>query len=94
MPKALAALTVDDFEPCKGKTFQVATASGVLELELVEVRRLGPAMRDGGAFSLALQSAPGPFCRRRPIRSHTRSWERWKYSSCRSGRRTAAISTR
>ena len=61
MAKELAALTADDFEPCKGETFQVSTARGVFALELVEVRRLGPAMRDGGAFSLALQSAPGPF---------------------------------
>ena len=61
MAKELAALTADDFEPCKGETFQVTTARGGLALELVEVRRLGPAMRDGGAFSLTLQSAPGPF---------------------------------
>ena len=61
MSNPLAALTADDFEPCKGETFQVTTARGVLALELVDVRRLGPAMREGGAFSLALQSAPGPF---------------------------------
>jgi hypothetical protein len=33
----------------------------VLALELVDVRRLGAALRDGGAFSLTFQSAPGPF---------------------------------
>src|SRR6186713_1928366 len=61
MAKELAALTADDFEPCKGENFQVTSARGVLALELVDVRRLGPALRDGGAFSLTFQSAPGPF---------------------------------
>jgi len=61
MAKELAALTADDFEPCKGEAFQVTTARGVLALALVDVRRLGPALRDGGAFSLTFQSAPGPF---------------------------------
>ena len=61
MAKELAALTADDFEPCKGETFQVTTTRGALVLDLVDVRRLGPALRDGGAFSLTFQSAPGPF---------------------------------
>jgi len=59
--KALSALTADDFEPCSGESFQLATPKGALDLKLTEVRRLGPALREGGAFSLTFQSAPGPF---------------------------------
>ena len=61
MPKGLSALTPDDFEPCSGENFELTTPKGALELTLVEVRRLGAAMRAGGAFSLTFQSAPGPF---------------------------------
>ena len=32
-----------------------------MTLELAEVRRLGQAMREGGAFSLLFVSPPGPF---------------------------------
>jgi Domain of unknown function (DUF6916) len=61
MPKELSALTPDDFEPCNGQNFQLTTPRGALELRLVEVRRLGAAVRAGGAFALTFQSAPGPF---------------------------------
>jgi hypothetical protein len=61
MSKELSALTADDFEPRSGETFRLATPNGALELKLVEVRRLGPALRAGGAFALTFQSAPGPF---------------------------------
>ena len=61
MPKALLELTVDDFEPHSGKNFQLAAPNGTLDLQLIEVRRLGQALREGGAFSLTFQSAPGPF---------------------------------
>ena len=54
MPNPLP-LTADDFEPCKGETFQLTTAKGVLALELVDAR--SARLRDGGA-SPSLQSAP------------------------------------
>ena len=61
MAKALAELTADDFERCRGENFRLTAGSNALELALVEVRRLGAAMRQGGAFSLTFQSPPGPF---------------------------------
>ena len=63
MAKALSALTPDDFEPRSGENFELTTPQGALALKLVEVRRLGAALRAGGAFSLTFQSAPGPFLR-------------------------------
>jgi hypothetical protein len=62
MAKDLAALTPDDFEPLVGGTF-VLGGESALELELVEVKRLGTALREGGGFSLLFASAPGPFRR-------------------------------
>jgi len=61
MSKPVASLTADDFEPHNGESFQLTTAIGALDLKLVEVRRLGQALREGGAFSLLFTSAPGPF---------------------------------
>jgi hypothetical protein len=61
MPKELSALTPDDFEPCRDQNFPLTTSTGTLDLKLVEVRRLGQALREGGAFSLTFQSPPGPF---------------------------------
>ena len=61
MPKELSALTPKDFEPHNGEAFRLAGPNGTLELKLLEVKRLGTALRDGGAFSLTFQSAPGPF---------------------------------
>src|SRR5215217_9036293 len=61
MTKPVAALTAADFEPLSGETFTVATGRGNLGLTLKEVRRLGTALREGGAFSLDYRSPPGPF---------------------------------
>jgi len=60
MQKSVADLRVEDFEPCTGKNFRLAAAGVALELKLIEVRRLGQAVREGGAFSLSFLSAPGP----------------------------------
>ena len=60
MSKSVATVTPEDFEPLNGATFSLATASGTLALELKDVRRLGNALREGGAFSLLYVSAPGP----------------------------------
>jgi len=53
-------LTVDDFEPRLQQEFHLQ-APNELTLKLVEVRRLGQAMREGGAFSLLFVSARGAF---------------------------------
>jgi hypothetical protein len=58
--KDLSALTPEDFEPHSGDDFEIIGPKGTLPLKLLEVRRLGTAHRDGGAFSLTFQSAPGP----------------------------------
>jgi hypothetical protein len=54
-----AALTSGDFEPHSGETF--CLSPGNRELELIEVKRIGKALRAGGAFSLLFVSAPEPF---------------------------------
>lgn len=59
MPGALATLTAADFEPERGKSFLLAAPGRELALELIEVRRLGHAVRVGGAFSLLFASTPG-----------------------------------
>ena len=59
MSSSLAALTAGDFEPHSGESFRISP--GELELTLVEVKRIGKALREGGAFSLLFVSAPGPF---------------------------------
>jgi len=61
MSKAVAVLTAADFEPIKGGDFILAAAGGELALKLAEVRRLGTALREGGAFSLLFVTPPGPF---------------------------------
>jgi len=63
MPADLATLTVDDMELHLHDEFRIAIAGGELVLKLVEVQRLGPAKRAGGAFSLLFLSPPGPFLR-------------------------------
>jgi hypothetical protein len=57
----IAQLTADDFEPRIADDFSVPTATGDVSLRLVEVRRLGKALRKGDAFALTFLSPPGPF---------------------------------
>lgn len=61
MTVELAQLTAADFEPRLDDEFRLATEEGVSALKLVEVRRLGRALREGGAFALTFRSPPGPF---------------------------------
>jgi len=61
MPKTIAALTVTDFEPLHGADFHLAAPKGEFLLKLAEVRHLGTALREGGAFSLVFTAPPGPF---------------------------------
>jgi hypothetical protein len=62
-PPSLAALTVDDFETRVDDTFLLPAGPQALAFKLVEVRRLGQATREGGAFSLLFTTPPGPFLR-------------------------------
>jgi len=61
LPVDIAKLTAADFEPRIADSFRIATSSGAVELKLVDVRPLGNAMREGGAFALTFLSPPGPF---------------------------------
>jgi hypothetical protein len=61
MPVDIAELTAADFEPQLESSFHIPLPTGELELRLVGVRRLGKALREGGAFSLTFISPPGPF---------------------------------
>jgi hypothetical protein len=58
---SLADLAVTDFEPHKGETFRLRAPDGELELELVQIKRLGESGRAGGAFSLLLRGKSGPY---------------------------------
>ncbi len=62
-PPDLATLTAAHFEPQVGETFRLSIAPQDLVFKLVEVRKLGQAVRAGGAFSLLLMTPPGPFLR-------------------------------
>src|ERR1043166_5071633 len=57
----IAALTAADFEARRSDEFRAQTPKGEVVLQLSEVRKLGQAMRKGGAFSLLFVSPPGPF---------------------------------
>src|ERR1700674_3669593 len=61
MPVDIAKLTAADFEPRIDDDFRIPTPTGEVALKLVEVRRLGQAVRAGGAFSLTFLSPRGPF---------------------------------
>ena len=61
MPPDIAQLTAADFTPHVKGSFHIARAAGDVTLRLVEVQRLGEALRPGGAFSLQFISPPGPF---------------------------------
>ena len=61
MTTDIAQLTAADFEPRIEDDFRVSTPAGEVALRLVEVRRLGKAVRQGDAFSLTFLSPPGPF---------------------------------
>ena len=61
MPADIATLTAADFEPRIEDDFGVITPTAEVQLKLVEVRSLGKALRQGGAFSLTFRSPPGPF---------------------------------
>jgi hypothetical protein len=59
--RALGLLTADDFTPCLDTSFRLQVPAGgavtpasaaPMEVTLAEIRRLGAALRDGGAFAL------------------------------------------
>jgi hypothetical protein len=57
----IAQLTAADFEPRIDDDFRIPTPAGEIALKLVEVRVLGKALRQGGAFALTFMSPSGPF---------------------------------
>lgn len=60
MTKSVANLTPDDFEARGGEAFHVEAEGKKFELKLIAVRRLGQALREGGAFSLLFAAPDGP----------------------------------
>jgi hypothetical protein len=60
-PLSLATLTAADFETAKGDVFRLGTPSEGVDFKLVDVRKLGTARREGGAFALSFLTARGPF---------------------------------
>jgi hypothetical protein len=61
MPIDIATLTSDDFKSRLQDDFRLAAPAGEIVLRLVEIRRLGHALRKGGAFALMFLSPTGPF---------------------------------
>jgi hypothetical protein len=57
---SLADLAMTDFEPRKGEMFRLRAPDREVELELIEIKRLGESGRAGGAFSLLFRGEPGP----------------------------------
>ena len=58
---SLAELRITDLAPRHGESFRLRGSGQELDVELVEVKRLGESGREGGAFSLLFRSAKGPF---------------------------------
>lgn len=56
----IATATAEDFEPHLNGEFHLSAGAGELALRLAEVRRLGQAHRDGGAFSLTFAAKGAP----------------------------------
>jgi hypothetical protein len=48
----LATVTAQQFEPLRGQGFALHLPSGALAITLAEIRRVGEALRQGGAFTL------------------------------------------
>jgi hypothetical protein len=56
----IGTVTAEDFSPRLSDDFRLRAADAELTLKLAEVKRLGAAMRAGGAFSLLFVAAAGP----------------------------------
>lgn len=56
----IATVTADDFEPRLDDEFRLRLPAGELALRLTEVRRLGQAHRDGGAFAITFAATGAP----------------------------------
>jgi hypothetical protein len=56
----IGAITADDFSRHLNDDFRLRAADAELTLRLAEVRRLGAAVRAGGAFSLVFVVGGGP----------------------------------
>lgn len=55
----LGTVTADDFEPRRQDGFRVSLKGGELDATLTEVKRIGQARREGGAFSLLFVAKAG-----------------------------------
>ena len=56
----VATLTPDDFAPLLDTGFALQAVDVESELRLADIRRLGPALREGCAFSLLFVSRDAP----------------------------------
>ena len=57
---AVAPLTLADFEPRVGSSFEIATETGVQALALVAAQELPHAPREGGGFKLEFSGPAEP----------------------------------
>jgi hypothetical protein len=62
-PFTLGNVTAADFEAGKDESFRLAIGGQEFAFKLAEVRKLGRAKREGGAFSLIFVTGSGPFLR-------------------------------
>tara|TARA_R110002095_G_scaffold207439_1_gene192418 strand:- start:2673 stop:2978 length:306 start_codon:yes stop_codon:yes gene_type:complete len=56
----LTNMTADDFSTMEGSVFTVTSIDPKIDLELIEVKKLGSGDRKGGAFSLLWQGPSEP----------------------------------
>ena len=56
----LNGMTAADFALLEGETFVIVSLEKAVDLELVEVKKLGQGERKGGAFSLLWQGPAAP----------------------------------
>lgn len=56
----LRDMTAEDFSKMEGSVFTVTSIDTKLDLELIEVKKLGSGERNGGAFSLLWQGPSEP----------------------------------
>jgi len=56
----LSDMTADDFSKMDGLVFTITSTDPEVELELIEVKKLGSGERKGGAFSLLWQGPSEP----------------------------------
>lgn len=60
-PVSLGTIKAADFEAAKDEGFRLRIGGDEIVFKIAEVRHLGRAKREGGAYSVMFVTRPGPF---------------------------------